>query len=94
MFYIDLQFFLDLFLYNFLHLFQVCWWSHKITLYDINEETKEEKVDEGGPPGSNVSHAAISESEADSDDSDDWDDDMQPQLKKMRLSSAETSTHT
>lgn len=70
--------------------FQVCWWSHKITLYDVNEVSEEEKADDGGQSGSNVPVDTISsESESDSDDSD---DDLDPQLKRVRFASPGPST--
>lgn len=72
---------------------EVCWWSHKITLYDVNEVVEEERADDGGQSGSNVPvDTIISESVSDSDDSDDSDDDLDPQLKRARFASPGPST--
>lgn len=69
---------------------EVCWWSHKITLYDVNEVFEEERADDGGQSGSNVPVDTIS-SESESD-SDDLDDDLDPQLKRARFASPGPST--
>ena len=49
----------------------VCWCSHKITMYDVNEVFKNERASEGGQSESKVPVNTISsESESDANDSD------------------------